>query len=1175
MRIIINALSILGLIAAPITIGMVYSQTHASQVIAVAERENFPDKRSRLVDFRVDEGFKRLSDRQQLDQLRDWLLFTILSGKGLSVSEINQSTYDVPVVRYGYVSPVSNFEYGTTRSAYIGDGRIVALIPKATSKEQRIDDLAHIADRHRKDQGVLPQKVEVFEYEIAPDEQSAFITRQSEVDGKQLFSSVYGYHEASIQSLDDLQRFMERVDDLTFADASGSSLTLGGRKIKSRESGKIRVEEVAALWQSEKKIQESPELFKKVNGSGFSLDPNFDYSGLEAALEKATPLLQSLKSQGQPVISDQDIQQAKQELSKNDIRPYSQLIERVKKIINSDEGKSFFQTEIVQPYKAQQENQIKLEFKRYETQFKAEIEAEQKKYLQLSLSSEEMRLKMASLLQQKEQELKQIKQEIINKSNEEFKQIVTEKINTKVAEFTNFWDTPITQAFQKARYDGDLQGTEVGMVLFYTDLLAKLWALDYLGSTPSKLIPDFQSPTQIKISSIYKKEIEALPNTRLWFGTQDRGFQVANEGNNLLFARNATRVYALSSNQQESGIETTAAPNTEAFLNWWNDHYEEVARYEPQYERLNQIMKWSLAINWLNQSSRGTSLGFLQRVSIQRDYWFADWVKAQGERLKFQQWDLVSFFDRGYKGIKTETMPSLRSEPYQQFGKTRTLSGGVSLANRSTFRNRPALPITSEIGKQGLRSNLNYGSIASAKDKLTFKTLGDEVTYSLKNTNRNLSETTAEAKPKVKFRSPDAEVANKVFSRSLFQTFSGVQIQTSIGGTELGTFSVNQTRNGFTVDFLGRDLDDGHSLGLLLSRDKRPIETVLKGMEDVQFVLKSNTQSPDYIVKLNNSKRWLKTSQIPTGGDAQSLSNPPEDWQYTVGDLGDNSRNLRLSWIDEKQVKQGLNSGEYKSIFARPSEPGNSDLGALDLGASDLGEHVQNLKYKELAKKLQDDSMQFFIQKTKQLKIELKKIDGWLKVGKNDKAVQQIDNLIKFYGSEPDLVLRKAVVDIRRNRLNVERIFPDDLVGNLSPSNNNFLDEITGLLGGSNSNLKVRRIETDTAFIYVQVHPKLNNLDFKIPIEQSVPSGSEARVYKLQPGVIGKAKVHTSGLGDTSASSHASTQFQGSKSVNALRQINQRYAANSCDINSENENNEDAKCPKEKPVYVIIMPGNS
>ena len=30
-------------------------------------------------------------------------------------------------------------------------------------------------------------------------------------------------------------------------------------------------------------------------------------------------------------------------------------------------------------------------------------------------------------------------------------------------------------SYQAARYDGPLDGTEVGMVLFYTDLLAKMW----------------------------------------------------------------------------------------------------------------------------------------------------------------------------------------------------------------------------------------------------------------------------------------------------------------------------------------------------------------------------------------------------------------------------------------------------------------------------------------------------------------------------------------------------------------------------------------------------------------------------------------------------------------------------------------------------------------------------
>ncbi|RKZ91177.1 MAG: hypothetical protein DRR19_07945 [Candidatus Parabeggiatoa sp. nov. 1] len=41
--------------------------------------------------------------------------------------------------------------------------------------------------------------------------------------------------------------------------------------------------------------------------------------------------------------------------------------------------------------------------------------------------------------------------------------------------------------FQVAHYKSNLHGTEVGMILFYTDLLAKLWAIDYQASVPEEL----------------------------------------------------------------------------------------------------------------------------------------------------------------------------------------------------------------------------------------------------------------------------------------------------------------------------------------------------------------------------------------------------------------------------------------------------------------------------------------------------------------------------------------------------------------------------------------------------------------------------------------------------------------------------------------------------------------
>src|SRR5262249_23387774 len=57
--------------------------------------------------------------------------------------------------------------------------------------------------------------------------------------------------------------------------------------------------------------------------------------------------------------------------------------------------------------------------------------------------------------------------------------------------------------FQAARYDGDLQGTEVGMVLFYTDLLAKLWvSVDY--SAPRDVIADFRTGPDGGVPPIFK-----------------------------------------------------------------------------------------------------------------------------------------------------------------------------------------------------------------------------------------------------------------------------------------------------------------------------------------------------------------------------------------------------------------------------------------------------------------------------------------------------------------------------------------------------------------------------------------------------------------------------------------------------------------------------------------------
>ncbi|MBD1856723.1 MULTISPECIES: hypothetical protein [Leptolyngbya] len=1082
MKQLINAVSILGLIAAPISIGVVYAQPHTTQISkaqATSARDNFPINQPQLVTFQKDVGFQRLSDRQQLDQLRDWLLLTVVSGKNLSSKSVNQSLYDLPPVRYGYMQPVANFEYGTTRSLYIGEGQVIALVPKSISKEQRLDDLAHIVDRHRKDLGKQPKSVTVFEYDIAQTQQTATLTRTQELEAKQLFAPESGYYEAEIRSINDLQTFMAQVDDVTFSQMKSDQLTLGGRKLHSRKIPKIPITDVAALWQSEQTIQQQMSRFeakwneklknapasqrdqieksaiaegkqlKLVNGSGFSLDPSYNFSQFQKVLAALKPGLQAIAQSG--AITSEDIQNAEKGIAARNEVPYLELVDKLEK--SSD----------------------------------PEVQ--------------------------------------------------------RFGQFAHVGE--LTTQYQIARYDGELEGTEVGMILFYTDLLAKLWAINYIGTTPTQAIPDFIPLTRVKVSSIHAAEMAALPNTRLWFGTQDQGFQVAEDGNQLLFGRNATRIYAAASNPLKPGVESTAAADSASFLDWWNDHYEEVARYEPQYERLNQIMKWSMIINWLNQAKAANRLGFLKEVNVDRGYWFPDWAKAQGDRLRFQQWEKIKFSDRA--NHTTETMPLLMSDP----SEPRTFRGGVSLADQSLFKARKPLKSSSEIGELGRRSTIDYGTVSAKESELSFQTL-DKTAYKLKSINNSLSESTVQAKAGSKFRSAEAELSGQAIQYKVTQTQSRLQIDTKIGETEFGTFSATKQRNGFVVGFLSRDLDNGLNLGLLLSRDKRPIETILQNTDGIEMAMKSQSQSPEYFIKLSDSERWIKVAEEAGGGGSQPPIKPPDQWDLRVGDLGDDSRKLRFTWVDDRAVQ--ASAGQLKPVYRAATTDTVED-------SAGFGKMWREQQYRRIARQIEVEPSRFILFKQQYLKKALKKVDRELNTGNTTKTEQRLDHLQQLYGAEPAIVLRRAVLELKQGRLKVERIISKE-----SRSSKTFFDEINGLLG--QKNVEFNRIETDKAFFYVQDHPGLNNLDWSIPIEQSV-GGSGARVYQILPGDIPHAKFHVDGLNDASASTHTSTHFKGVNFLNTLRNT-QSNQEDRCEQPTAVTDNSNPNCPQTKPVYVIM-----
>ena len=233
-------------------------------------------------------------------------------------------------------------------------------------------------------------------------------------------------------------------------------------------------------------------------------------------------------------------------------------------------------------------------------------------------------------------------------------------------------------AYQAARYDGNLQGTRLGMILFYTDLMAKLWMLDYKGAAP-RSIRGFRTVEEISVPKLYWVDLARLSKTRLWFGLRQDGFDIY--GDKILFQPAVTRVYAASSDPLLPGREGQPNYPSREFLGWWDRHYETIAAVEPYFHKLDQIQKWSCIFMML-KGKKSQLLDFLMSVPVRRDMDFESWSKSETAISKIN----IPFLDRHKYGRTTECLPLLRSKSFLLMEWNYVLSGGVSLASWKDIR---------------------------------------------------------------------------------------------------------------------------------------------------------------------------------------------------------------------------------------------------------------------------------------------------------------------------------------------------------------------------------------------------------------------------------------------------------------------------------------------------------
>jgi hypothetical protein len=716
-----------------------------------------------------------LSWRERRDQMRDWLLYTVVFASGQSPQQISRIMSDVPPVRADYLETAASFPAGPTRTAYLGAGEAVVLVP-FEQEEARLEDLARAADQHRKNLGKPLAWVHVFEYEFTPRGDALTIRRLYPVDAATLYTAAAGYQERLVRSVQDLQTLLSGIDDLTFARLDTAGLHLGGRKLRAGTG--LGLSMIAEAFQSDAKFRIAQQEM-----AGLITGFNAEWSEIHYRTpdEKARLLAQRGAAQ----------------------KELEAKVQQVRTSVGPRPANCGFSLD---PYPE---------------------EAPQYQY-------------------------------------------------------------------QKATYICALQGTQTGMVLFYTDLLAKLWAIDFEKAFPRN-IAEFVPMTETSVSAIHRSESDQLPNTRIWFGPLRTGFQ--HTSSDLYFDHIATRVFALSSPSGRAAEEVPANAASAAFVNWWNAHFDEIAVWEPQYQRLNQILKWSLLFGWLESHEAASKLEFLDRIPLIRSNWFPNWAAAQNG-LRFTAWDKVGFHPPGYDRNNTETMEILSSDPYQSRGHVFTLSGGISWGSAEDLeKSKPTRESFLDLDR---RAGLDYDAEGYPERIVTERGTGyrflaskDDATVTIESIGRN------------NLRGSTTEFGDGNVTIEFRQTEDGLEMSTAVGRADRSSLTLKPQPNGFW-EGRARELDFQTSswLGALSENSGQldPMDTLAR-----QPGVTSAFRMPEgrFLVRSRGNRGWFQVE--PDSGPFTKL----EPGQIRVGEAGGNSHVYKGVWISDEEATRRLNSFKY------------------------------------------------------------------------------------------------------------------------------------------------------------------------------------------------------------------------------------------------------------------------
>lgn len=619
---------------------------------------------------------------ERVEQLRDWLWQLLLARleatnrlEGLLAGSVTR-----PLMRDDALAHVLDLPVGSTRAGIAEDGTVVVMVQEAAEDALR-EAVLEAIDQEMLHLDRAPRQALVYRYAIDEREGDAEMCRLGGFDARWIESRSQGFRRASLRTAGDLTSFLDGGVDLLSAQCTEQGLAVTGRTRPRARLAPITAEHVASLAPPPATTSYVP--VEELGGFPELSTEQRDWLWNVIAMLRTA--------------SAQDLQAAKRDLDRQtwsmlaQVRAWQEQHPDVPTshlliswtLQNNGTSIGFSLDPKLRAKEAARELGKLIEASGSSTSLAAllhgwNVDPELAADLVLAVE------KMGFLPQSPKDRARALKRQLAASSDQVALGILMKanyQSDSPEAALVAVLSELLREhsGYQCARYDGPLQGTLTGMTMFYTDLLMKLWAGDRFDSAPEGLIPGFESVPGHELSSAYCTEDEDThPSTRAWLGLREEQY-VRPGAERVRFAPVVTRVFARGSQYgSEYGAEVEAGAAMRRFYRWWNARYAQVAAWEPQYELLNQIMKWSVVAQTAGLSEHQGCLDFLDQIPVDRDQRFDKWVAGHEELRWRGPVPLV------HRDEPTECIPLLRSRRFSKCGGEQTLIGGVSAASRAT-----------------------------------------------------------------------------------------------------------------------------------------------------------------------------------------------------------------------------------------------------------------------------------------------------------------------------------------------------------------------------------------------------------------------------------------------------------------------------------------------------------